>query len=286
MNLSWDDLKFLLAVADQGSTKRAAAALKVDQTTCARRISALEMTVGLSLFHRRPGGFSLTEEGAALVAPARAMAEAAEVATSIAAQLRRGHDDIIRLSVGDMFVASVVQPALVAFRERWPEARVDLAVETRYVDILKGEADVAIRPGPMPEGADLVVRRLGGNPLAVYCTQGYADRYGLPTTVEEHLARPFACMEGQALDLIRAHFPDRKPRFVASSLQPLVDAVVGGDLAALLPCFHADRMGLIRCFTIEGDTGSVWLLFHPRLKALRHARTLLDAIAEAYDRNA
>jgi DNA-directed RNA polymerase subunit N (RpoN/RPB10) len=40
--------------------------------------------------------------------------------------------------------------------------------------------------------------------------------------------------------------------------------------------------GLIRCFTIEADTGSVWLVYHPRLKGHPQARTLLDALTQAY----
>ena len=285
MTFDWDHLRFFLAVAEQGSTKRGAAFLKVDQTTCSRRIASLEAALGLSLFDRRPSGFALTEAGERLVPAARDMSQAATTIATVAAQLGRGREAVIRLSVGDLLVEPVVRPALAEMHRSWPNVLVDLSVESRYVDITGGEADIAIRPGDRPTDPDIVVRRLGDNPLGVYCTQAYADRHGMPTTPAEHLDRPFACMAGRAFDTIKAHFPDKRPRFIATSLQPLVDAVASGDVAAMLPSLHvASRPDFLRCFGIEADTGSIWLLYHPRLRADPAVRGLARAIGTSFRR--
>lgn len=284
MKLDWDDLRFFWAVARHGSTKRAAAALHVDQTTCARRIASLEAMLGNQLFERRPTGYALAEEGRRLQPLVEEMAKSAEAISSLASQSARGRQTVLRLSVGDLLVEPVVRPALARFRKIWPDVRVDLAVETRYVDIMNGEADVAIRPGAVPDDPNLIVRRLGDNPVGVYCTEAYAKRYGMPSTIAEHLDRPFACMEGRALDMITRAFPDKRPSFVVSTLQPLVDAVVSGDFAAILPCIHADRLpGLMRCVALDFDTGSVWLVYHPELRRHRYTRDFARNIARAYD---
>ena len=58
--LDWNDLRYFLAVADQGSTLAAGRALRVSQTTVARRIAALEEALGLPLFEKRQAGYALT----------------------------------------------------------------------------------------------------------------------------------------------------------------------------------------------------------------------------------
>jgi len=73
----WNDLRYFLAVVDHGSTLSAGRALKVSQTTVARRVAALEEALGLVLFDRRQAGYELTPAGALLVDLARAIPTAA-----------------------------------------------------------------------------------------------------------------------------------------------------------------------------------------------------------------
>ena len=69
----WNDLKAFLAVAETGSTLSAAQALRVSQTTVARRIAALEAATSLNLFERRQAGYALTPVGEAMLASAIAV---------------------------------------------------------------------------------------------------------------------------------------------------------------------------------------------------------------------
>src|SRR5262245_31543268 len=68
--LDWNDLKYFLAVARDGSTLAAARALRVSQTTVARRITALEEALGVHLFEKRQAGYSLTPDGQNLLSRA------------------------------------------------------------------------------------------------------------------------------------------------------------------------------------------------------------------------
>lgn len=63
----WNDLKYLLAVARQGSTLAAARELAVNQSTVHRRLAELERRIGLRLVHRHPTGYRLTEVGEQLL---------------------------------------------------------------------------------------------------------------------------------------------------------------------------------------------------------------------------
>ena len=73
----WNDLRHFLAVARTGSTLAAGNALRVSQTTVARRITALEAALGVMLFERRQSGYALTPAGEALLAHAEAVDGAA-----------------------------------------------------------------------------------------------------------------------------------------------------------------------------------------------------------------
>ena len=75
--LDWNDLRYFLAVADHGSTLAAGRALRVSQTTVARRIAALEEALGHPLFERRQAGYVLTPDGEALLDRARQVEAAA-----------------------------------------------------------------------------------------------------------------------------------------------------------------------------------------------------------------
>ncbi|HEY9218466.1 MAG TPA: LysR family transcriptional regulator, partial [Phenylobacterium sp.] len=74
----WNDLRVLLAVARNGSTLAASKVLKVNQTTVARRLEALEQDLGLKLFERGQSGSRLTEAGSDLIAEAERVERAAE----------------------------------------------------------------------------------------------------------------------------------------------------------------------------------------------------------------
>ena len=75
--LDWNDLRYFLAVARDGSTLAAAKALRVSQTTVARRIAALEAALGFPLFEKRQAGYALTPAGEDLVNRAEKVEEAA-----------------------------------------------------------------------------------------------------------------------------------------------------------------------------------------------------------------
>ena len=73
--MNWDDLKVLLALSREGSTRRAAATLGVSNTTVMRRLESLEEQVGGRLFDRTPDGFRATSLADQLLPAAREVEE-------------------------------------------------------------------------------------------------------------------------------------------------------------------------------------------------------------------
>ena len=107
MQSDWDELRVLLAVARAGRLGAGARQLKVDPTTVARRLSALEASLGVRLVVRNPDGIKLTREGELAVAAAGKMEEAI-------GELRRrlessGESGVVRLTTTDSFAQFLVR---------------------------------------------------------------------------------------------------------------------------------------------------------------------------------
>ena len=74
----WDDLRYFLAVARQGSTIAAGRALQVNQSTVHRRLTVLEHRIGRPLVKRQPTGYRLTELGEEMVTYAERVEQAVQ----------------------------------------------------------------------------------------------------------------------------------------------------------------------------------------------------------------
>ena len=143
--LDWDHLRVFLAVMRASSLRQAAESLGVSHPTIARRLDALEGSLGLQLFDRRSDGLHATPAAAELLATAQ------EVERSVHALRRRalGADPelrgSLRVTLPDIVATELLMPEIVGFCERHPQ--IDLALQIGYelADLDSREADVAIR---------------------------------------------------------------------------------------------------------------------------------------------
>lgn len=281
----WDDLRHFLAVARAGSTLAGARRLGVNQTTCARRIAALEAATGATLFERRQAGYRLTEAGARILALAEPV-EAAIAALEEAVQAeRRRLAGRLRVTAAESLANLVLTPFLARFRDSHPGVRTELIVVDRHLAIGRGEADVALRAGPQPETAGVAARRLCALAWTVYGSRDYAARRGLPRRLAELAGH--AVMGGEGGIARASGF--RAVESVAGvevvsrsdSLTNVAIATASGLCLAALPCMIGDRTpGLLRCFPPRRDLGGeLWLVVREELRDLPHARAFLDALA-------
>lgn len=87
--MNFDDLRFMLAVAETGTTLAAARLLRVSQSTVSRRIVALEEALGIELFDKRRTGYVLTEAGSRLLAPAEMVRQSVDAFSGAVDSLSR-----------------------------------------------------------------------------------------------------------------------------------------------------------------------------------------------------
>jgi DNA-binding transcriptional LysR family regulator len=181
----WNDLKYFLAVARHGSTLAAARALRVNQSTVHRRLVELEQRLGQPIVTRHPTGYRLTEFGLVLLPLARS-AEDAMVAIERQVEGYAGDiSGIIRLTCPEPIVGRLMESGLVdRFHALHPAVRVELVTSDRYLDLSKGEADIALRSGE-PTDPNLVGRKVADSIWAVYASLDYLRQHGRPASVDD-----------------------------------------------------------------------------------------------------
>ena len=110
--MDWNDLRYFLAVADEGSTLAAGRALRVSQTTVARRIASLEEALGLTLFEKRQAGYVLTPAGEGLIERAKQVEAATEGFAEASAALARDSSGMVRITTQEIFANTLLGPIL------------------------------------------------------------------------------------------------------------------------------------------------------------------------------
>ncbi len=284
----WNDLRHFLAVARTGSTLAAARQLGVNQTTCARRLQALEEALGQRLFDRIQGGRMLTEQGEALLAAAEAVEAAARAFGEQAAATRRGLAGRLRVTCSETVANVAVIPALAQFNQIYPEIEVDVITGDRYLDLLAGEAEIAIRAkaNTLPSfEPGLVVRKLMDTGWALYCSPAYVERHGRCAGFDDLAGHVMIGGSGELAEpwfrLVEDNAVGAEVRSRASTLSNLITATKAGLGIAPLPLEAAENdPGLIRCGGLLDDFhATIWLVAPERLRDQPRVRAFMDFVA-------
>ena len=180
--LDWSLVQAYLAVAETGSLSAAAREVGASQPTLGRQMKAIEAALGITLFRRHPKGFDLTEGGAALLGPARAMREAMREIAMFAAGREGAVQGTVRITASEMMCHHVLPPMLAQIRGKQPEIAIELVPTDATENLLYREADIAVRMY-RPEQLETVARYLGDIELGLYMAKSYAARRGVPDSV-------------------------------------------------------------------------------------------------------
>lgn len=283
----WNDLRFFLAVARGGSTLAASKALRVNQTTVARRIEALEQALGGKLFDRGQTGSKLTETGEALIGPAEAVETAAIAVGDAAASLSRRQAGVLRVTTNESLAGFCVTPALAEFRRLYPDIKVEVNIADRFLDLTKGEADIAIRGATRrPTDPGIVARRLVDVGWGFYCSRDYARRHGRPREAGDLKHHIVIAAEGElalapAVIWMMEQAQGAEVHCRSNSMVNLVAATKAGLGIATLPnLMAAVEPDIVCCLPPRPDLNAdVWMITTPQMKDLPRVRAFIDFMA-------
>jgi DNA-binding transcriptional LysR family regulator len=286
----WNDLKHFLAVARHGSTLAAARALGVSQSTVQRRLSELERRLGRQLASRHATGYRLTELGEQLRPHAERVEESIAALERHLATSRADLAGTIKVTCPEPLVYRIARSQLLdLFGARYPGLHVEFVMSDRYLDLAKGEADVAIRAGEMADEA-LVGRKISDSPWAVYASRSYVERHGKPESIgdlDRHSVIGFdgALSEHRAARWLNEVAPNARIMARNNSIPGLVYAVKSGLGLAPLPIALVDgEAQIVRVLGPIPELATSWyLLTHPDLRRTPRVRAFFDFIIERLD---
>jgi DNA-binding transcriptional LysR family regulator len=286
----WNDLKIFLAVAREGSTLAAARSLGVNQSTVQRKLADLEAQLGQRLVERLPSGYRLSELGTAVLPYAEGVAAQAEVFAQVVRDLGRASVGIIRLTCPEPIAFRLTQSGILdRFHAAHPDLKVEFVLSDQYVDLAKGEADVALRSGDT-EDSVLVGRKIADSLWAIYASRQYVERHGAPATIAELAHHPLIAFEEsmtkhRTVSWFKEVAPDATYVARNTSVLGLIYAAKAGVGVAPLPMSLGDaERDLIRLIGPVPELTRAWrILTHPDQRHTARISAFFDFILKESD---
>lgn len=281
--MDWEAVRHFLAVARCGNLSAAARRIGVSQPTMGRRIEELETQLNARLFDRLKQGFALTPAGHGILELAESMER-----TAVAMELRVRDDRAMAggrvvVCTTECLAISWLVPRLPRFAECFPAIEVELVVGIGLVDLLRGEAEVALRVG-MPGSDHLVGRRIGAVAFGLFASQPYLERFGEPRSLRELAGHRIIESTGEISELtqvrrLRGIAGDAAVVLRCNSLITQLQAVRQGMGLIAAPAYAAAglRRVLAEDFHVQLD---LWVVTHRDLRTSARVRAIMDFLAE------
>lgn len=183
-------MSLLMSTLDAGSFSAAARLRDMPVGTLTRKIGQLEEHLGAVLLIRSTRKLALTDAGRRYVAGARQIIDQVDQIEREAAGEFVGPTGQLVVSAPRMFGRLAVLPIVAEFLERHPGITIDLQLLDHNVDLAAGDADVAVRIGPLPDSG-LIATRLGSMRSVIAASPELLDHHGTPAEAAELASLPF-----------------------------------------------------------------------------------------------
>jgi DNA-binding transcriptional LysR family regulator len=287
-DLDWSALRDFLSVAKTGSLSRAAQELKISQPTLSRRIAALELQLNTRLFVRTPRGLLLTDDGEAALEGARRVEQEALSIERKADAAQQTLTGTVRISLTEGLGTAWLPQKLAAFHKLHPGLCVEILVENRAVDLVRREADIAVRMF-RPQQPDLIAKHAADVVMGMYASRDYLKKNGTPARAEDlkgHTLVGFEEGMGRhpAVQQFESLFEREKIVHRSNSFLGQLAATRAGVGLGVHDCFLAVQYPeLVRLMPrYFRHTLQAWLVTHPDVRRSGRIRAVYDFISAAF----
>jgi DNA-binding transcriptional LysR family regulator len=287
-DFDWRLVRSFLAALDRGSLLGAARALRSTQPTVGRHVAELEAQLGVLLFERTGRGLLPTPMALRLAEAARAMETAADQLARSVSGAEAGVSGTVRITASQPVACILLPPVLAQLRRELPEIQVELVASNEVSNLLRREADIALRM-VRPAQSSLVARRIGMVTLGAYAHRDYLKRRGTPRQLIDLLQHEL--IGGDRDQAILQGFAA-----LGHPVTPHAFALRTDDLIAYWEAVRAGLgIGFIADFVARTDTGvlalplrmlkippmPIWLTVHREIRTSRRIRAVYDFLAQA-----
>ena len=290
LDVDWNLVRTFVCVTETGSLAGAARQLGFAHPTVARHIQQLETQLGLPLFERTAAGLKANDAGERLALVATRMRKDAMTFESVTAAVKTTSTGKVRITIAELLVDLV--PELLTSLKDFSgnnDRQIELVISPRQLNLLEGEADIAIRH-IRPSQSELVCRRLGGMPMAAYASEQYLQEQGQPNlqNLDQHWfvdgmsEQPFS----MAVSRLGCSIPQNRVAFRTDSLHAQLRAAQSGWGITGLPAHVGESAGLQRVLAdAPTHVTEIWIVARPGVRQQMLLRLVFQRLAEAlYDR--
>lgn len=285
----WNDFRYFLAIARSGSLAGAGRELGVEHTTVGRRLAALETELGTRLFLRGPDGLVATDAGRAILPLAQEIEARFE---AIDRRLSGGDDRVegtVRFSISEAFTGYFVKH-FGSLRERHPNLTVQISSGNRSADLMRGEADLAVRAREVTE-PDLLARKVAVAGWSLYAAPDYVARKGAPSEPEDLGGHDVIGFDESLANTpgglwLGAHAQGANIVMRGNSIVAAINATICGMGISAVPCFFAESEPRLRRLTPRVLGGrDIFLVVHPDMAKVARVRAVMDFVVELFARD-
>jgi DNA-binding transcriptional LysR family regulator len=285
----WDNIRFFLAVVQNGSVRSASIALNVNHATVLRRIAQLEAQLGASLFDKLPTGYELTKAGDEILEYAERMAQtSADLQTQVFARDQKLTGKLC-IALPNVLATDLFMPDLAEFSHTHPEIELQIVASYELVNLTKRQADVALR---LVYDRNTLPQHLYGVGLQDVYRGVYIARDAMAVLQQSSSAKVKWILKEE--DGVPPEWADKATLaidtvpYVVSDMAMQLAAVRAGIGVTILPCFAGDRdVSLIRVPDVGiSYYGKLWLLTHGETRKTKRVRLFCDFLKKRIKRYA
>ena len=176
------DLRMFISIARRSSFIAASRDFGVAPTFVSKRLSMLEQSLGVKLFHRTTRRVNLTDEGTRVYQWAQKILEDVESMQDDVSETKVEPRGPIRISSSAKLGRVHLTAALSRFKQRYPKIDVWLELFDRRVDLIGEGFHLDIRAGEVSEH-HLIGHHIYTSSRILCAAPTYVARHGLPSSV-------------------------------------------------------------------------------------------------------
>ncbi len=277
--MNWDDLRVILAVHGSGTFAGAAARLRIDETTVARRLARLQKSLGVTLFDAVDGARKPTAQCEAILVRARDIErQIADIASAGCTQ--PGATGRFRIASTNSIAEEILAPSAADFLTRNPGITLHFMTSNENVNLSRWQADFAIRLRK-PERGEFAITKLAD--VRLYLFQ--------PANTLDGDARNLACAYPSDLDLtpesreLEGRGLQSGARCVTGNLRLMRALIQSHACTGILPEYLCrDLLNEPRLkATLLNERREAWLLIQLHLKRNPAARLITDWVRDCFE---
>ncbi len=286
ISFDWNQIRAFLAAAEEGSLSAAARALGQTQPTLSRQVTALEESLGVTLFERGRRAVTLTETGLQLLEHVRAMGEAANRVSLAATGRSQAIEGKVAITATNAMATYQLPEIIKMIRQEAPLIEIEIVTSNQIQDLTRREADISIRHA-RPEQADLIGKLIAETSAHLYASRAYLDENGRPENAIdltdadfigfEQPERLLPVLNSLGLSLTLDNF-----KIVTASGTVMLEFVRQGlGIGMLTKDVEARFPDIERVLPeLAPVPVPVWLVTHRELRTSRRVRLVFDILAK------